>query len=146
MKKYIVLIFIVISTVGLNFAQEWQTNFEKAKKIATQNQKPIVLVFQGSDWCTPCIKLDRDVWSTEEFKTYAKNNFVLLQADFPRRKKNALTEFQQKANADLAEKYNTRGIFPLVVVLDNNGKVLGQTGYKKTTVKAYIEELNAFVK
>ena len=70
----------------------------------------------------------------------------MLRADFPRRKKNALSEIQTKANAKLAETYNKNGVFPFVVVLDQKGNVLGETGYKKTTPKAYIDRLNSFIK
>ena len=70
----------------------------------------------------------------------------MLLADFPRKNKNALSEAQSKANAKLAETYNKSGIFPFVVVLDNKGNVLGETGYKNTTPKAYIKELNDFIK
>lgn len=127
-------------------AQEWQTDFARAKEIASKENRPIILVFQGSDWCAPCIKLDREVWGTEAFKTYAKKHYVMLQADFPRKSKNALSEEQTKANAKLAEKYNKNGIFPFVIVLNNKGEVLGETSYKKTTPENYIKELNTFVK
>jgi len=70
----------------------------------------------------------------------------MLQADFPRRKKNALPKEQSKANGALFERYNKNGIFPFVVVLDHKGKVLGETSYKKTTPKNYIKELNSFIK
>ncbi len=127
-------------------AQDWQTNFDAAKKIAAEKQLPIILVFQGSDWCAPCIKLDREVWSTDAFKSFAKDHYVMLQADFPRKKKNSLSEKQEMENKVLAEKYNKQGIFPFVVVLDKNGKVLGETGYKKITSGQYIEHLNSFLK
>jgi len=146
MKKTISIMIIALFAISALHAQEWQTDFEKAKKIASTENQPIILVFQGSDWCAPCIKLDQQVWSTDVFKKYAKNNFVMLQADFPRKKKNALPDEQTKANAKLAELYNKNGIFPLVVVLDSAGKVLGETGYKKTTPEDYIKELTAFVK
>jgi thioredoxin-related protein len=146
MKKIISIIIVVLAAVSTINAQDWQTDFEKAKAIASKENKPIVLVFQGSDWCAPCIKLDREIWSTDTFKTYAKEHFVMLQADFPRKKKNNLSEAQQASNAKLAELYNKSGIFPFVVVLDAKGKVLGETGYKKTTPKQYINELEAFVK
>jgi thioredoxin-related protein len=126
------------------FAQDWQTNFTNAKEIASNENKPIILVFQGSDWCAPCIKLDREIWSTEAFKKYAAEHYVLLQADFPRKSKNALSELQTTANAKLAETYNKNGIFPFVVVLNSRGKILGETSYKKTTPENYIKELNAF--
>ena len=142
---YLVLTFITISFYSVS-AQEWQTDINAAKKIALTENKTIVLVFQGSDWCAPCIKLDRDIWSTEIFKSYAKTHFVMLQADFPRKKKNALSPELTEANAKLAETYNSNGIFPFVVVLDSKGNVLGETGYKKVTPKAYIKTLNSFVK
>lgn len=146
MKKNIFTILVLLSTISCVTAQEWHTDFAKAKKVATAENKPIILVFQGSDWCAPCIKLDREVWSTEVFKKYAIKNYVMLQADFPRKKKNALSEAQTVTNAKLAETYNKNGIFPFVVVMDSNGKVLGETSYKKTTPEAYIKELNAFTK
>ena len=125
-------------------AQEWQTDFEQAKAKAAEQNQNIILVFQGSDWCAPCIKLDREVWSTEEFKTYAKNHFVMLLADFPRKKENVLLAEQQEKNNKLAEKYNGNGYFPFVVVLNKDGKVLGETGYKKITPAEYIDLLESF--
>lgn len=137
------ILFAISSTMSL-FGQDWQTDFELAKKIAGEKNQPIVLVFQGSDWCAPCMKLDKEIWSSDEFKAYAKDHFVMLKADFPRKKANTLSEEQQKKNNRLAEKYNLNGYFPYVVVLDKNGKVLGETGYEKTTVTEYIKILESF--
>jgi len=146
MKKIIVVLLVMIVSVGTTMAQEWQTDINVSKEIASKESKPIILVFQGSDWCAPCIKLDREIWSAEVFKKYAAENYVMLLADFPRKKKNSLSESQSKANALLAEKYNKQGFFPFVVVLDSNGKVLGESSYKKTTPDNYIKELNTFIK
>ena len=146
MKKYIVLLLFAVASVSSITAQDWNTDFTTAKKLAKTNDLPIVLVFQGSDWCAPCIKLDRAVWSTDEFKDYAEEHYVMLQADFPRRKNNALPEEQLNKNKALAESYNRQGIFPFVVVMNANGEVYGETSYKKLTPKEYIEELNSFIK
>ncbi len=137
---------LMLLAVSMATAQEWQTDFAKAKELALKKERPIVLVFQGSDWCTPCIKLDKEVWSTEAFRAYAAEHYVLLKADFPRKKGNALPEAQIEANIELAKKYNKQGHFPLVVVLDSSGNVLGMSSYRKTTPESYIEELNAFIK
>lgn len=145
MKKNI-LLFILLLTVFNSISQNWQTDFEVAKLNAIEKNQPIILVFQGSDWCAPCIKLDREIWSTEEFKYYAKNNYVMLQADFPRKKKNALPENQQKKNNELAEMYNKNGHFPFVVILDKSGKALGEIGYLKVTPSDYISQINSFIK
>ena len=147
MRKFILCTLFTMAVGATSIhGQEWETNYESALKTASDKSMPIVLVFQGSDWCAPCIKLDKQIWSTTEFKTYAEGHYVMLQADFPRKKKNALPPEQQENNNMLAERYNQSGIFPLVAVLDNTGKLLGQTGYKKMTPAEYIEHINSFVK
>jgi len=144
-KKWVATLIIGCFLLLQNLAaQDWQTNFEKAKNLAQKNNNNIILVFQGSDWCAPCIKLDREVWSKEDFQKLAKDHFVMLKADFPRRKKNKLPAEQEVHNKSLAAKYNPNGYFSYVVVLDPSGKILGQTGYKKMSPKAYFNKLNSF--
>lgn len=143
MKKSFYTILLLFLTSLPIAAQEWQTDFGTAKEIASKKNRPIILVFQGSDWCAPCIKLDREVFSTETFQRYAKDHFVMLQADFPKKKKNALPEEQQTKNNILAEKYNKSGIFPLVVMLDKDGNVIGETGYIKADASTYISHLES---
>lgn len=145
MKQIVLLLMVLGLTINTALGQDWQTDFEEAKVLATKDEKTVILVFQGSDWCAPCIKLDREVWSTNTFKKYAKDHFIMAQADFPRKKTNALSEAQTTANAELAEKYNKRGIFPFVVIMNEDGKVLGETSYKKTTPEGYIKILNGFI-
>lgn len=144
MNKNLILNALLVFMFFTMNAQNWNTNLDLVKKIAFDENKNIILVFQGSDWCAPCIKLDREIWSTTEFKNYAKENFVLLKADFPRKRKNQLSEIQKEKNKKLMEQYNPRGYFPFVVVLDKNGKALGTTGYKKTTPTAYVDLLTSF--
>ena len=144
MKKRIILSFLFVCSILTMNAQEWQTDLNKAEEIAAKESENIILVFQGSDWCAPCMKLEKQIWSSDEFKTYAKSHFVLLKADFPKRKKNALSEEQQAKNDKLAQKYNAEGYFPLVVILDKDGKVIGKTGYKDMKPSEYIKHLNSF--
>lgn len=140
-------LFISAALIFLNFtsfAQQWQINFDEAKKLASKNNENIVLVFQGSDWCAPCIKLDKEIWSTETFKKLSQNHFIMLKADFPRKKANKLSDAQTLQNSKLAETYNNQGIFPLVVVLNKDGKVLGKTGYEKLSPSDYFKKLTSF--
>lgn len=146
MKKGLIFLLLAFVSVSSALGQDWQTDFNQAKTLAAEQERPIILVFQGSDWCAPCMKLDREIWSTDEFINYANEHFVMLKADFPKRKANALSDEQTEANGKLAEEYNKNGVFPFVVVLNSDGKVLGETSYKKMTPSAYIDELNAFTK
>ncbi len=142
MRKILTSIIFIMLAYGAN-AQQWQYSMADAMKIAKEKDQKIILVFSGSDWCTPCIKLENDIWSTDEFKIYAKDNYVMLKADFPRKKKNKLSEDHTRINNILAEMYNPNGYFPLVVVLDSDAKVIGNLGYKKVSPKQYIELINA---
>jgi len=143
MKIPFLLLFLSFSNLHA-IAQHWETDFDKAKALAAEKDLPIVLVFQGSDWCAPCIRLDREVWATEAFRAYAETHFVMLRADFPRRKQNALPPAQAEANARLAELYNENGIFPMVVVLDAQGNVKGRAGYERLSPEDYIKLLESF--
>jgi len=144
MKNKIALLLLLVASIG--YSQNWQTDFNQATAEANAQNKPIVLVFSGSDWCAPCIKLDKNIWQSETFKEYAAKNYILERADFPKKKQNELTAELKKHNQELAEKYNQEGIFPLVVVLDSKGKILGKTTYKNVSPNEYIEILNSFLK
>ena len=145
MKKFMLLVAAVVTLAARLNAQDWQLNIEQAKQIAQNENKTIILVFQGSDWCAPCIRLDKEVWSTQAFIDYSKEHFVMLKADFPRKKQNALDEEQTVHNKKLAETYNQQGYFPYVVLLDAEGEVLGSTGYKKMAPSEYIAHLESFI-
>jgi thioredoxin-related protein len=142
MKKIGVFILLWLS-FSVSLAQEWQNDISVARAIASEKDLPIILVFQGSDWCAPCIRLEREIWSSKVFKDYAREHFVMLKADFPKKKANALPEEQTAKNKALADKYNKKGYFPFVVVMDKEGTVLGTTGYKKINPEQYIAHLES---
>ncbi len=144
MKK--VLLSLMLLFVASVYSQNWKSDFEDAKATAAKENKNIVLVFSGSDWCAPCIKLDKVVWQSEEFKKEAEKNWVTYKADFPKKKANQLAPELTEANKKLAEKYNKNGSFPLVVLLDKSGKVIGMTGFKNVSATDYIKVLHSFEK
>lgn len=141
MKNIVFLLILFLSFSFTLSAQEWETNIEIAKEKSQKQNKNIILVFSGSDWCAPCMKLEKNIFSSDEFTSYASDNWILLKADFPKKKKNRLSEEQQKHNGELASTY--RGTFPLIVVLNAYGKDLGRIGYKKYSPKEYIDFLSS---
>jgi thioredoxin-related protein len=142
MKKIILFMLLLFATYS--YSQDWKPSFEEAKNQAVKENKNILLVFSGSDWCAPCIKLEKNVWQSESFKN--ENNWVLYKADFPKKKAHQLPEELAISNKKLAEKYNKSGNFPLVVLLDKTGKVLGMSGFKNIAAEEYIKMIKAFEK
>lgn len=141
MKKLVVVLILMMSSFG--FAQDWKYNFEEAKTEAQSESKNIVIIFSGSDWCAPCMKLERNIWNSEEFKKESAEKWVLVKANFPRKKANQLSEEQTNHNRALAEKFNKEGSFPLVVILSPEGKVLGKTGFKNVSPAEYIKLMHS---
>lgn len=143
MKGALLLVALLVFGIDLT-AQMWSADYATAQQTAAQEGKRIVLVFSGSDWCAPCIKLDREIWQDTSFQRAAAADFVFYRADFPRKKEHQLSEAVAQQNAQLADRYNARGAFPLVVVLDAEGNLLGQTGYQKITPTDYLAILEGF--
>jgi thioredoxin-related protein len=133
---------LLVTTFG--YSQIWGHDLEVAKASAKTENKNILLVFSGSDWCAPCIKLDKNVFQSEIFKTEAEKKWILVKADFPKKKGNFLSNELSESNKKLAEKYNKAGNFPLVVLLDSDGKIIGMEGFKNIPAVDYVQRINSF--
>lgn len=120
----------------------WLKNIDLAKAQAKEKNQNILIVFAGSDWCRPCMIQDLKVFETSAFQEYATANYVLLKADFPKRKANLLEPEQVKHNQDLAKLYNQTGSFPLNVIIDHEGKQLTKFGFIGNP-DAYINKLKS---
>ena len=121
----------------------WHTDLAEAQKAAKKEGKPILMNFSGSDWCGWCIRLDKEVFSKDIFKDYAKKNLVLLTLDFPRKSPQAPE--LKKQNKGLAQKYKIQG-FPTIIVVSAEGKILLHTGYRKGGSAAYVDYLKNNIK
>src|ERR1043166_4400331 len=76
---------------------QWLTDLPKAQAQAKSENKLVYVDFNGSDWCAPCKQLRAVLTSSKAFAGYAKTNLVLVDIDFPQRKKQ--DEEIKKANA-----------------------------------------------
>ena len=93
---YLLLVLFYNSILFLT--PNWQNNMEKAQEQAKAENKNILLNFAGSDWCGPCIILNKEIFDSEVFEQYSNDHLILVKADFPRLKKNQLSKEQQKLN------------------------------------------------
>ncbi len=114
----------------------WQTDFNAAQKQAAAENKHVLVDFSGSDWCGWCIKLHKEVFSKEDFISYADENLVLVSVDFPNSTPQSAE--QKAANKALAERYGIRG-FPTVLILNPPGEVVKRTGYQQGGPGPYVE-------
>jgi thioredoxin-related protein len=147
MQKILSLLFLLTALASVQAADkksdakehEWLSDLPTAQAKAKAENKLVLMDFTGSDWCSWCIKLHKEVFSTPEFKEYAKDKLVLMEVDFPQTKKQ--TKALKKANEALQEKYKIEG-FPTIVVLDGEGKKVGELGYMPGGPKAFLAALD----
>ena len=118
---------------------KWETDFDLAKQRAKDEDKAMLLDFTGSDWCGWCIRLKKEVFDTPEFEEYAKENLVLVELDYPQRKK--LPDEEIKQNEKLAKDFEISG-YPTIVLLNSRGREVARTGYQEGGPEKYIEHLN----
>lgn len=100
----------------------WMTDFSAALKKAEAEKKLVLADFTGSDWCSACILLRRSVLDTAEFRNWAKDKFILLEIDLPKRRNFDATLRAQ--NEALAARYNIIS-YPSILALNENGEVMG---------------------
>jgi thioredoxin-related protein len=116
----------------------WLTDFAAAQQEARAGRKFTLLDFTGSDWCPWCMKLDREILTTPEFREFADKHLVLVKVDFPMHHPQSAAE--QAQNEQLATQFQVQG-YPTLVVLNPDGRELGTLGYEPGGPKTLITEL-----
>lgn len=124
MNKLFFLPLVLLLPFFVHGDPPWLNNLIEAKEKARLEHKYVLLNFSGSDWCGPCIRMHREIFNTVEFQEVATKKLVLVNADFPRLKKNQLPASQQVMNEQMADQYNPKGYFPYTLLLDENGNVI----------------------
>ncbi|MBF0693884.1 MAG: thioredoxin family protein [Flavobacterium sp.] len=151
MRNSFILLLLVISSYSVN-AQNvvWHTDINKAVDLSNKTQKPMLLFFTGSDWCGWCIRLQKEVLKTAEFESWAKENVILVELDFPRR--TPQSDEIKKQNMELQQMFQVRG-YPtvwFVGVGKTDSKIslekLGSTGYVAGGPSAWLTGANRILK
>ncbi|QEG22598.1 thioredoxin family protein [Mariniblastus fucicola] len=107
---------------------KWHQSLTAAIAEAQQSDKLILADFTGSDWCHWCVKLKQDVFETSAFKSWASDNVVLLELDYP--KGSQLPPEIHQQNQMLKSRYGISS-YPTVLLLDVEGNVRAKMGYEK---------------
>lgn len=136
-KVWVVSVLLLIASF---VEAQIHDNAEEAFASSKVTHKPVLLIFSGSDWCAPCIRFQKTVLSDEQFQLFASDHLILLKADFPQRKK--LSKALEKQNEVLAEKYNPKGQFPHIVLLNSDQSVLSTLSYKNQDTAQFISMLS----
>lgn len=101
----------------------WLTDYEHALTKSRETGRPVLVQFTGSDWCGWCKKMDAEVFSTAQFRNWARKHVVLLEVDFPHRKHQ--TPLEKEKNRDLQERFKVTG-YPTILFINDQKRELGR--------------------
>ena len=146
LRRFFCLLIVFSFATTIARGSGWQTDYEKALATAKAAKKCVLLNFTGSDWCGPCIQMERVVFSKEAFLNFAQANLILVEVDYPRRK--TLPEEVTKQNELLLHRYSIENSgLPTLILLNPDGKNLGQRvgygGEGPADIIAWVEKLCA---
>jgi len=133
MKRLLFLFLLPIflsaqADISVDKDSKWLTDFDKALSQAKKIDKNVLVYFTGSDWCSPCKMLKKDLFDSVEFDELS-NDYVLLYVDIPRNS-DLLTPKQLQHNKEILGKYNKKGVFPLLKIVNSKGNELDEySGY-----------------
>lgn len=121
----------------------WETDWAKVKAAAAKDGRTILLEFTGSDWCGWCIKLKKEVLSQDAFRSYATANFILMEADYPRKLEQSAELKEQ--NRQLQQQFGVTG-FPTILLLDPQGTPFARSGYRPGGAEDFVAYLKTMAK
>lgn len=142
------LIAIILSlSLGCNLEADDKkskvfTSYKKALAAAKKSGRIILVDFTGSDWCSWCIRLKKEALHKKEFLAFAEKNLIILQLDFPQKKK--LSKSLENQNKALAKKFKVTG-YPTIVFLNNKGREIGRSGFEYGGAKHWIKKSKAMI-
>ncbi len=100
-----------------------------------------LIIFEGSDWCRNCRRLEKEVFSKKEWTNFLDQYGIEVEKiDFPQRKKQR--KEVKRYNSEIAEKYNFEGVFPTLILVDmNSEKYFKFADYLNQTPQEIIDRL-----
>lgn len=106
----------------------WLLDFETAKGLAAKENKRILILFTGTDWCGPCQEFQAQVAYNPEFMKAFAASFVFLKINWLRNTPQPPAEAAQTAR--LRQLYGIAS-FPSLLVLAADGTQLTRVDTRK---------------
>lgn len=112
------------------------------QKTTVHSNQYKLIVFEGSDWCSRCIKLEEEILNDPLFLSKINEwKIELERIDFPQRKK--IEKEKADYNKSIADKYHFDGTFPTILLSRTDAFFYEEISYPKTGTMGFLAELEA---
>lgn len=152
MKKFFTSIIIAIFAITSFATTETSDFFKDAQAKAKKENKMIMLVFSGVQWCPPCQMYDKYILKSSQFKSFAKSKLILIDIDMKRNREITVSvdgkeikpekkESFDKTISELNQKYPHRGV-PYSVIIDDKGAIVfEQMGFPRKKPNQFVQNI-----
>ena len=111
-----IILILLLSQNCLSQITKYE-DYEITKTEAIKQNKSILIILTGSEWCKPCVKMKKNVFSNPDFVSLLENNFVIFEINLQR-----YFDMDSKLYKNyrfFQDKYSSNAL-PSIIVLDKN--------------------------
>ncbi len=90
---------------------DWIMDYDEAREVSIERGKPMFILITAPSWCSPCQRMEEEVFSEVEIANYLNDKFIPVKI---------VDEIEGERNPDL-ERFDFPG-FPTMFIHDTEGK------------------------
>ncbi|RKE94903.1 hypothetical protein [Ichthyenterobacterium magnum] len=140
MKKIILIIVCMITSLGYAQDLNWSTDYKEVLKTAKALDKPILMYFTSDEVSENSKLLKSTFFKAQSFKTLS-NKIILLKVESLNNKQ--LTQLQKVYSNRLIGTYNKEMQFPALLMINPKGIEIGElmSDINSKNIETYLEFL-----
>jgi len=124
MKRPALLLLSALLVTSVHARDLGRTDYQAALEEAKQENKMVLLSFIASDCDYKSMQFNKEVISKPGFIQYARKNLIVVEVDFPMKKKQDVALQQQ--NLNLLKQYGADTPIPMVILLNAKGEEIAR--------------------
>ncbi len=132
-------LFACVLSLSIGRAEFWIDDPKEARRVAEEEERPLMIFFSGSDWCALCRSLEEGLFADPEVRKFVSEHYVPVHLDFPRKKKLPMAVKRKREQVQRTYKV---GQFPTILFVDpKTGKELFRHQHVKLEPQDYIHKV-----
>lgn len=138
---HLIILFCVANFASSLAQINKETDWDTAQSLAKQQNKDILIILTGSEWCRPCVKMKRNVIEQAKFIEYVHKKLVIFEINIPQHQD--LSSKVMKDYRIFSERYQTNAL-PSLILVDTEGKEKTRIISGLASLETVLEKLQKF--
>lgn len=118
--KLKLIILAVLMSWGAHAQVKKYKKWVEAVEVSKKENKDILIILTGKEWCAPCKKLENSILKTNRFKEYADAKFIIFEIDVPKSHLLKTNSSIVRMQEEFSTKYKATA-FPSLILVNQEG-------------------------